>query len=158
MSRKHTLLALALMGAIGPATAVDPATSGGLNVPANRIVGVWRTQAAVGPCGTNTFPLQIRNILQFNAGGTMWESIPPTTARTEGVGTWTYNPTTQEYGGRLIFDRFVDGALAGHSTVERKLLMNSAGTQIAGSVYAVHYAANGSILAELCGHAVSTKQ
>ncbi|HVQ32910.1 MAG TPA: hypothetical protein VMS49_03105 [Lysobacter sp.] len=159
MSRQHTLLALALMGAIGPAAAVDPATSGALSVPANRIVGLWRTQAAVGPCGTNTFPQQIRNSLLFHAGGTMMESVVPNTVRAEGLGTWSYNPTTQQYRMKLQFDRWApDGTNVGYSTVERQLLMNTAGTQMAGPVYAVHYAADGSVIVQLCGHAVSTRQ
>ena len=79
--------------------------------------------------------------------------------RAEGLGTWSYNPTTQQYRMKLQFDRWApDGTNVGYSTVERQLLMNTAGTQMAGPVYAVHYAADGSIIVQLCGHAVSTRQ
>ena len=156
---KSSLLALALVGVAAPAAAIDPASTGALGVPANAIVGVWRTEASLGPCGTGTTTLQIRNILVFNAGGTMIEPIRPDAGRTDGAGVWSFNPVTREYSGWLIFDRFnADGSAAGSGRVERLLLMNNAGTQMAGAVKAIFLAPNGATQFELCGHAVSTRQ
>jgi hypothetical protein len=159
MSLKLSLFALALVASATPALAVDPATTGGLATPANRIVGLWRTQAAVGPCGSGQFPFQIRNTLQFQAGGTMIESVPPGISRVEGLGTWSYNPGTRQYRMHLLFDWWLpDGSYDGYSTVDRELLMSNDGAQIAGPVRSVRYAADGSVLGALCGNAVSTRQ
>lgn len=159
MSIKTALLALALVGVAAPAAAVDPASTGALGVPANAIVGVWRTEASLGPCGTGTITLQIRNILVFNAGGTMIEPIRPDAGRTDGAGVWAFNPATREYSGWLIFDRFnADGSSAGSGRVERLLLMSNDGTQMAGAVTATFLAPNGATQFQLCGHAVSTRQ
>lgn len=159
MSTQHLLVGLVLAAAATPAVAVDPASTGALGVPANAIVGVWRTEAALGPCGSGVFPVQIRNILVFNAGGTLIEPIRPGTDRTDGAGIWEYHPSTREYTGWLIFDRFApDGSVIGSGRVERRLLMNNAGTQVAGAVKATFLGADGSVQLELCGHAVSTRQ
>lgn len=159
MNTRSTLLALALAGIAAPAAAVDPATTGALGVPANAIVGVWRTEASLGPCGSGVFPVQIRNILVFNAGGTLIEPIRPDAGRTDGAGVWSFNPATREYSGWLIFDRFnEDGSAAGSGRVERRLLMNNAGTRIAGAVKATFFAPDGSVQMTLCGNAVSTRQ
>ena len=159
MSRKHILIGLAVLATTGTALAVDPWTTGGLNVPANRIVGLWRTQAAVGPCGSGQTPVQIRNTLQFQAGGTMIESVPPNPVRVEGLGTWKFNPDTKQWRMHLLFDRWLpDGTFDGHTTVDRLLLMSTDGKRMAGPVRARFFAADGSLMAELCGHAVSTRQ
>lgn len=159
MSYKSALLALSLVAVAAPATAADPATTGALGVPANAIVGVWRTQAALGPCGSGVTPVQIRNILVFSAGGTLIEPIRPDAGRTDGAGIWSFNPATREYTGWLIFDRFAaDGTGIGSGRVERRLLMSADGNQIAGAVRATFLAPDGSVQMELCGHAVSTRQ
>ncbi|KGQ20598.1 hypothetical protein LF41_1135 [Lysobacter dokdonensis DS-58] len=159
MSLKLILFGLAAMATASTALAVDPWTTGGLNTPANHIVGLWRTQAAVGPCGSGQTPIQIRNTLQFHAGGTLVESVPPGIPRVEGLGTWKYNPDTRQWRLHLLFDWWLpDGSYDGYSTVDRKLLMSNDGKRIAGPVRSVRYAANGSVIAELCGHAVSTRQ
>lgn len=159
MSIKSTLLALSLVAVAAPAAAVDPAETGALGVPANAIVGVWRTEAALGPCGSGVTPVQIRNILVFNAGGTLIEPIRPDAGRTDGAGIWSFNPATREYTGWLIFDRFGgDGSVIGSGRVERRLLMSNDGNQIAGAVRATFLAADGSVQMELCGNAVSTRQ
>ena len=159
MSVKSTALALALVGVASPVGAVDPASSGAMGVPASAIVGVWRTEAALGPCGSNVFPVQVRNLLVFNAGGTLIEPIRPGTDRTDGAGTWSFDPAAREWSMRLVFDRFdADGLAIGSGRVERRLLMNADGTQMGGGVRATFLGADGSVLLELCGNAVSTRQ
>jgi hypothetical protein len=159
MSLKLVLLGLAATACAGTAIAGDPWTTGSLSTPANRIVGLWRTQAAVGPCGSGQTPIQIRNTLQFHAGGTLVESVPPNPVRVEGLGTWKYNPDTKQYRMHLLFDWYLpDGSYDGYSTVDRVLLMSNDGKRFAGPVRSVRHAANGSMMAELCGHAVSVRQ
>ncbi|MGO4552103.1 hypothetical protein AB4059_13525 [Lysobacter sp. 2RAF19] len=159
MSPKVVLLGLVAAATASTALAGDPWTTGSLATPANHIVGLWRTQAAVGPCGSGVYPIQIRNTLQFHAGGTMIESVPPNPVRVEGLGTWKYNPNTRQYRMHLLFDWYLpDGTYDGYQTVDRVLLMSNDGRRIAGPVHAVRHAADGSVMGELCGHAVSTRQ
>lgn len=159
MSLKLVLFGLAATAAVSTALAGDPWTTGALNTPANHIVGIWRTVAHVGPCGSGQYPIEIRNTLQFHAGGTMLESVPPNPVRVEGLGTWKFNPQTTQYRMHLLFDWYLpDGTYDGHQTVDRLFLMSNDGRRVAGPVRAIRYAADGSIMGQLCGHAVSTRQ
>lgn len=151
-----------------PADAADPTTSGALGVPANRIVGLWSTQGAVGPCGSNTFPIQVRNTLLFQAGGTVVEApqFPPQGIQIPGVGlsqrgvalgTWSYDPVTQRYSAHFQFDTFLDNVYSGYATVDREMQLSNDGQQVAGPVLSTRYASNGSVISELCGTSVSTR-
>lgn len=167
----HTaLLAVVGLTVTVPAGAADPATSGALGVPANRLVGLWSTQAAVSPCGSNVPPSPVRNTIVFHAGGTVAENarFPPTGVpnvygvpginwRSTGLGTWSYDPTTSRYSMHLRFDWFVDGIYHGYQTVDRELLLSNDGLQAAGPVHTVRYATNGSTIIELCGTSVSDR-
>jgi hypothetical protein len=137
--------------------APDPATTGALAVPANRIVGLWSTQGSVSGCATGVPVIQVRNNLLFHAGGTVTENIPPVTTRNQGMGVWSYDPSTGEYQLHLRFDRFANGVYIGSSTVDRQLLLSTDGQQISGEVRATLYALDGSVLQELCGAAVSDR-
>ena len=89
----------------------------------------------------------------------MLESVPPGIPRVEGLGTWKFNPETRQYRMHLLFDWYLpDGTYDGHQTVDRLFLMSSDGKRVAGPVRAVRYAADGSVMGQLCGHAVSTRQ
>lgn len=168
MNPKTSLLAIALLALVPTiASAVDPVGNGALAVPANRIVGLWSTQGAVGPCGTNVFPIRVLNTLLFHAGGTVVEMprFPPngvvtalgTSQRGQALGTWSYNPNTQQYSMHLQFDWFVNNAYHGYATVDREILLSNGGEQAAGPVRSTRYAANGSTISEVCGSAVSTR-
>jgi len=168
MHAKTLFLAIALVAASSSARALDPATSGAIAVPANRIVGLWSTLGMVGPCGGSVFPQTIRNTLLFQAGGTVVENPrsppqggpgpgPGVHQRSIALGTWAYDPLTRQYTMHLQFDWFVDNAWHGYSTVDRTLLLNSNGTLAAGPVRSMRFAANGAIVAEVCGAATSTR-
>jgi hypothetical protein len=170
MSLKTLLLTAALLAVAGSASAADPATSGAMAVPANRIVGLWSTQAAVGTCGTNVFPIPIRNTLLFHAGGTVVENprsppggtpnafgVPGNNQRGQALGTWSYNPATALYSIHLRFDWFVDNVYHGYMTVDREILLSNDGQQAAGPVRSTRYAADGSTIVAVCGSAVSTR-
>lgn len=171
MTYTTSLLSIALLAALAaPAGAADPATSGALGVPANRIAGLWDTQGAVRPCGS-TVPAQIvRSTLLMHAGGTVSENarFPPVGApnvynvpgvhqRGAGLGTWAYNPSTGAYAMRLRFDWYVDGAYHGYQTVDRRILLSNDGDQASGAVRTVRYGVNGAVVIALCGSAVSTR-
>jgi hypothetical protein len=160
MKIKLTLGTAVLAVLASQAFAADPATTGALSVPANRIAGLWRTEAAVGLCGSGTTPQQIRNTLLFAAGGSVIEMprVAPGGPRGYAIGTWSYRPLTGQYRMHLLFDVYVNGVYDGYQTVDRELLMSTDRKQIAGPVVSTRYAADGSLMFSVCGHAVSTRE
>jgi hypothetical protein len=161
------IVVIAALGC-GAATA-GPDQTGALAVPANRIVGLWSTQAMVGPCnGAPSNP--IRNTLLFQAGGTLVENprfppegapnvagIPGIYQRGQALGTWTYDSANRRYWIHLQFDNFVDNAYHGYSTVDRRITLSADGMIASGPVWSARYLADGSLLAEVCGEALSTR-
>lgn len=171
MNAKLSILTATLVAllAAGPAAAVDPTHNGALATPANRIVGLWLTEGAVGPCSPGSPPnQQVRNTLMFSAGGTVVENprSPPQgialpsglNQRTFSLGTWSYDPLTAVYTLHLRFDWYVDGAYNGYSTVDREMSLSGDGTQVSGPVVSTRYAANGTPMAQVCGSAVSVRE
>ena len=158
MSVRFTILTLVLFLVLGDVpAAADPATTGALATPANRIVGLWQTTGEVGPCTGGPATVQVRNYLLFNVGGTVVENISPSTVRNTGLGTWTYDPVSKAHGLFLQFDRFANGVYVGYSTIERELVMSPDGLELTGRVVATAYAPDGSVLLELCGAPTSTR-
>ena len=173
MKAKYTSLAVVLSALLltsGSAAAVDPARNGALAGPANRIVGLWTTEGAVSPCGTALPPSPIRNTLLFNAGGTAVENprIPPDgvpnafgvagmNQRGWALGTWSVDPASGTYSLSLRFDWYVDGAYHGYMIVERQMTLSYDGNQATGPVRSTRYTANGTVIAAVCGTAVSDR-
>lgn len=172
MNVHATLLALAFAPLCLAAVPAQAADAGALrNHPAHpaasRIVGVWLTQAEVRPCGSSVPFQQIRNTLLFNDGGT-WIDMPrfppggaaiPTGhyERSHGLGTWSYNRRTGRYVADVRFDQFLDGVYTGYTRIHRDLQMSHDGERIAGPVRATGYSPDDTIVLELCGTAVSTR-
>ena len=77
--------------------------------------------------------------------------------RNVALGTWSYDPVTQRYSAHFQFDQFLDNVYSGYSTIDTEMLLSNDGQQITRSVLATRYAANGSVMSELCGSAVSTR-
>jgi hypothetical protein len=137
--------------------------------PANRIVGLWSTEALVGPCnGPAATP--IRNTLLFHAGGTVVENprfppggapgaagIPGLYQRGQALGMWSYDPRTRTYYMHLRFDNYVDNVYHGYSTVDRELALDKSGFLASGPVRSARFAANGTLLSEVCGEASSAR-
>lgn len=151
------LLALASLPAFAGG---DPATNGAIATPANRVVGMWLTDIAFGPCGGPAFIRGSATVV-YSPGGTVVENPrSPTGAATQrsmGLGVWSYSPLTGHYSQRLQFDWFVNGVYNGYQTAEREALMSADGKRLAGPIRSVRYAADGSVLAEFCGSATSTR-
>jgi len=169
MNLRPSLLAACLAAAIAPAFAGSPTTTGALATPANRIVGAWSNVAMVGPCG-GVAGAPLRQTLLFHAGGTFLDNslFPPqglpnlngiagTHQRSIGVGTWHYDPLTGQYALDQRFDWFVNNQYHGYQVVTRSILLSTDGNNATGPVRATRYAANGAIVAELCGSASSTR-
>lgn len=158
MSPRHATIALSLV-AFGLAGAVqNPASTGASRTPANRIVGLWETQATVRGCVTGQPVVQVRNNLLFQAGGTLVENIGPTTSRNMGMGVWSHEPGSDSYTMVIRFDRFnSSGTYIGWSTVERQLQMSDDGQTVSGEVRATGFNLDGSVASELCGEGTSTR-
>jgi hypothetical protein len=133
----------------------------------NQIVGLWSTEAMVGPCG-GTPVVPLRNTLLFHEGGTVTEAarFPPNGAanvagvagqyqRTTGLGTWTYDPSSRRYFLHLRFDNYVDGIYHGYSTVDREMVLSKRGMLATGPVRSARYLADGTLMNEVCGQATS---
>jgi hypothetical protein len=156
-------LSLITVLAVASATAdaqQSPTRTGSLAVPANRVVGLWDNSSAVGPCGGTTVT-NGRNTVIFIAGGTLVD-IPRAPAgtplqRSVGIGTWAFNALPGTYTQRVRFDWFLNGAYDGYQTVDRTFLISGDQNQISGPVQTIRYNADGSVRAQLCGSAVSTR-
>lgn len=158
-------VALTLAAALCPLVvqAQNPATTGALPTPANRVTGVWTTSATVKPCSNPAAPaMPIRNTLLFNAGGTVLENpgtLPNVVggSRTIALGTWSYNPATRLYTLFLRFDHYTNGVYGGYQTVDRTFVLSNGGNTAAGPVVTTRYDTNDNQTAQLCGEAVSTR-
>ena len=150
-------------GSNGAALAGDSRDSDGF---ANRIAGLWKTDAAVGPCGSAP-TRTINNTLLFNANGTMLDNprigpngIPVaagTYQRGWGLGTWTYDARKKRYFIHVQFDRYINNTYVGFSTVDREIVLSNRAMVATGPVHAVDYDVDGEKLTEVCGEATSTR-
>ena len=173
MKTRLALLAIALSSlsfAAVPASAVDLLHHGVPNLPASRIVGLWTTQAGVRPCYSNLPLSPARNMILFNAGGTVvanlespltgypnLSGIPGIHQRGPDLGTWSFNPLTLQYTIKMRFDWYVDGLYHGYSTVDRTILLSNDGRQASGPVRITRYKSDGALIVAFCGDALSTR-
>lgn len=163
------LLGLMVASAPSTATANEAATRGLLPVPANRLVGLWLTdiyvsEEACSP-GAPEPPLIGHNTLVFNAGGTLVENprFPPIgfpgfpELRTFGIGTWSFNPRTNQYKVKVRFDYYAtsNSAYTGYAVVDRTILLSNDRKTAYGPVRSTRYAPDDSVAWQVCGHAVS---
>jgi hypothetical protein len=157
MKLHSALLTAAIVAAATPALAQSgPGTTGGLAVPANRIVGLWEAVASVRPCNIPTAPPRdIRTNLLFHAGGTLTENpgaLPSVAgaSRSFGLGTWRFDQDTGRYTGTLRFDTYVNGVYSGYTTIDRNTVMDGLDAA-SGPVVVTAYDVGGNQLVQLCG-------
>lgn len=137
---------------------------------ASRLVGTYQSDAQVRPCGTFLPYIPVLNTISFQAGGTVIENarfppaglpnvfgIPGLFTRTMGLGSWSYNPSTRVYAMSLRYDFFENGAFYGTGVVTREIQLSADANTGSGSVRSTVYAANGSVIVDLCGEATSTR-
>ena len=136
-----------------------------------RLVGLWSTDihVSVEACspGAPEPPLLGRNTMVFSDGGTLVENpqvSPPgipgaPVLRTFGLGRWSYDWRSREYAVLVRFDWYSssNGAYQGYSEVDRSITLSNDHNTASGPVIATRYAADGSVLGQLCGHAISTR-
>lgn len=167
MNLLRSFCTLALLAAACPALAGGPATTGGLDTPANRIVGTWSNISQVGSCVTGVLGPAQRQTLLFHAGGTFLDNprFPPqgiTTPagvlqRSVGLGTWSYEPASGQHSLRQQFDFYLGNVYDGYQVIERTMLLSNDGNQISGPVLAIRFNAAGAETSRLCGEALSTR-
>jgi hypothetical protein len=163
----HLPIAIVLALASATTLAHDPQRTGALNVPANRIAGLWDTQPSIKLCGSPGPGTPGHTTVLFHAGGTWVENprFPPSGVQTPdgriqrsgGFGIWRYNPDTGQYTARMRIDWYLDGVYDGYQTVNRKILLSNNGQLAAGPVRSTRYAADGSVVAEYCGSSAGTR-
>jgi hypothetical protein len=167
-----SMTSICMTGAAAIAVAISGASLAGDHRDggdvANRIAGLWKTDAMVGPCG-GTPTRTVNNTLLFNANGTMLDNPRigpngiPTAAGTYqrgwGLGTWTYDARKNRYFIRVQFDRYINNSYAGFSIVDREILLSNRATVATGPVHVVDYDVNGEPIetTEVCGEATSTR-
>lgn len=146
-------LALALLfGPLSPAAAEPDSMQDAalLPMPANRIVGTWRSTVVLQPCaGGQTLPTG-STLLTYHAGGTLTDtSNAPPTSRSPGHGLWRYIGNSQYRGQFQVFAFLPTGQYDGYTEVRTTVVLS--GDSNTSSVVARRYNADGSLRVELCG-------
>ena len=153
----RTVLVLSLVLLTSTATAAEPAGTGLLAVPANRIVGLWQMRVSVAPCAGGPS----RNFIAYNTfhgGGTMSDTnaAPPTT-RGPGQGVWRYMGQGL-YKARFQFFRYLpDGSYDGVSDIHLGMSLAANASQLTQDVRGHNLNPDGSLRLELCGTAVGER-
>lgn len=126
------------------------AQNGLLPVPANRIVGLWRSTVSIGACAGGPVQTFIGSNL-FHAGGTLSDTnIAPVNSRGPGMGLWRYLGGDR-YKIRFQFNRYVDNLFVGTADIRANARLRDGGNRLTYEIQATQYNADGSVLVELCG-------
>jgi hypothetical protein len=125
---------------------------------ANRIVGLWRANVALGPCGGAATTISFTAFNTFHAGGTLSDSnARPGTERSPGHGVWKHHGRGL-YETRFQFFRFLpNGALDGVQDIVQDVMLDQRGRSYETTVRAKVLNVDGSVRAELCGTAVAQR-
>jgi hypothetical protein len=154
-----TLVALALpaQAATPDPDAAEAKSRQNVSAAANRIVGLWRVDVSIGPCGAapNRFFSAFNT---FHYGGTLsdFNFVPPST-RSPGHGIWEYMGA-REYDTRFQFMRYLPtGELDGIQDVFGATVLDVRGNRYTSAVRARVLNVDGSLRVELCGNATGTR-
>ncbi len=160
MKSQLTLLAVLLAATTGSAVA-SPSQTGALPVPANRIVGTWKVDVAIGPCSLPNPVLFFSAYNTFHTGGTLsdFNWISPT-FRSPGQGVWRYEGHGK-YASRFQFFRYDNPAPATASGLQEarvQITLDADGKGYTGVVNARQLDLDGNPAGPpLCGTAVGTR-
>ena len=160
MNIRHVLIVTALPLCLAPslAAAVTPLQQGALNVPANRIVGLWQVASAAGPCG-GPVVLNFLSLHTYNAGGTLLDrSLHPPGTRGPGQGVWKYQGYDQ-YGTRWQFFRHdASGGYDGLTDVRYHLILSADGNSFTATTQSRVLEPDGvTVRTTLCGSATGQR-
>jgi hypothetical protein len=125
---------------------------------ANRIVGAWRVNVALGPCGGGPTTISFTAFNTFHAGGTLSDSnARPGSERSPGHGVWEYVGRGL-YDTRFQFFRFLPtGALDGVQDITQEVVLDARARSYVTTIRARVLNVDGSLRAELCGTATGQR-
>ncbi|MDQ3495132.1 MAG: hypothetical protein M3485_06340 [Pseudomonadota bacterium] len=131
------------------------------NVPANRLVGVWKVDVAIGPCSLPNPVVFFSAYGTFHAGGTLSDTNwTAPTYRGPGQGVWAYKGNGQ-YASRFQFFRFDQASPApatGFNDVRVLITLDAGGNGYSGVVNARQLDLAGNPVGPpLCGQAIGTR-
>lgn len=160
MALRTLLVSTVLCALAGPISAQDTGLGDGIasekgalaSAPANRLVGAWRVNVSLGPCGSNQTTITFTAFNTFHAGGTLSDSnARPGSERSPGHGVWTFHGRGL-YESRFQFFRFQpNGALDGVQDIRQDVVLDPRGRSYESTVRARVLNVDGSLRAELCG-------
>lgn len=129
-----------------------------------QLVGLWHFDAQIGPCGGPAQPA-VSSTSVFHAGGTLAETntmplggipnilgIPGMHVRGPAFGTWRYDWRHRRYVAQMRFNWYVSGIYHGYQQIQRELRLTDHARQADGAITSTRYLADGSPLADFCGH------
>ena len=125
---------------------------------ANRIVGAWRVEVALGACSGGPTIVSFAAFNTFHAGGTLSDhNARPGTERSPGHGVWNHVGRGL-YDTRFQFFRFLPGgALDGVQDVVQEVVLDARGRSYQSTIRARVLNVDGSLRAELCGTATGQR-
>lgn len=158
MKRRHILSALLIAAIAGPASAQYPNAG---KVPAERLVGAWRVDVAIGPCHLPNPVAFFSAYNTFHAGGTLSDTNwAPTSGRGPGHGVWRY-AGRREFESAFRFFRYDNpqpSQASGIQEVSVRITLDADGQGYIGSVNAQQTDLGGNPVGPpLCGQAVGTR-
>ena len=140
---------------------------GGMQIPVSgqdnnghepSLVGVWLTQVTRRNCDTGE-PLSTSRVqLTFAHGGTLLETIGPTTLRSPGNGIWRHEQGWNEYSYALRFMRFdAGGVFIGSGVVRAAITLDDTGNAYTSTATNDVLDVNGNVISSGCATSVSTR-
>ena len=167
MSKRITFTAITFgILAIITAVAISQSTITAQNPPVDPVgfrepslVGVWLTQVTRRNCDTGE-PIAATGRIQltFAEGGTLLETIGPSTIRSPGNGIWKREHGWNEYSYALRFMRYdAAGSFIGSGVVRAALTLDETGDHYTATATNDVLDVNGNVIGSGCATSVSTR-
>jgi len=124
------------------------------------LVGVWVTQVTRINCDTGEPIVAAPNRIQltFAKGGTLLETIGPSTVRSAGNGIWKREPGLNEYSYTVRFMRYdAAGSFVGSGVVRAAITLDVTGNHYTSTATNDVLDVNGNVIGSGCATSVSTR-
>jgi hypothetical protein len=126
--------------------------------PERSLVGVWVTEVTRRNCETGEPIGTSRPQLTFAEGGTLLETIGPSTIRSPGNGIWKREHGWNEYSSALRFMRYdAAGSFIGSGVVRVAITLDETGNHYTSTATNDVLDVNGSVISSGCATSVSTR-
>ena len=148
---RTALLTAALLAGSG-LPAVQAQNPGATSAPANRIVGHWTSDVALGSCQGGPAFVRFVGFTTYHAGGTLSDTNnTPSALRSPGHGSWKYLGDNS-YATRFQIFRFLpSGQYDGYADIRTTTVLAADGETAETEVHARNFNPDGSFRGELCG-------